>query len=189
MNFATASFATNVRFNAQTVSEICAQTASVIATVSTGSTIPPKRFLLNWAAKEPATIGPSLGVSGDTPEGVNHVPKILWALSPGFANLPSQRDMAQFARWRRDFYVHPLDERVVLIERPGDAQFTWHERVLLLECQPGVWLCWTPEFQVEEVRLMDHRVIHLESGGRYPDRTAYNVRMFAAITHESLESA
>ena len=76
-----------------------------------------------------------------------------------------------------------------LIELPDDAQFTWHERVLLLKCQPGMWLCWTPEFRVEVVKLTEYRVIPLEPGGHYPDDTAYDVKMFADITDESLESA
>ena len=92
----------------------------------------------------------------------------------------------RLAAWRR-LRTPDTDLKQVAVEYVDDEDFQWHHRLLLERGSPGVWVCANPTMSVQQVDLIQLRVIPLSRHSPYPDALEGNLFHFEDLTVEDLD--
>ena len=72
----------------------------------------------------------------------------------------------------------------VLIDFPQDDNFTWHQRLLLVELGPGRWVAATPDFGIGVLDLSQHKVIPLARSAPWPPNVRNDVYGFDPLSDD-----
>jgi hypothetical protein len=71
-----------------------------------------------------------------------------------------------------------IPERQVLVRYDGDANVTWHHRVLLHQIGGASWVVSTPDFDIQVVDLAAERVLALVRNAAFPARVGGDIYAF-----------
>lgn len=49
--------------------------------------------------------------------------------------------------------------RQVLVDFFNDPNFHWHHRILIIQGEGGIWICASPDHEIQSIDLTKHRVL------------------------------
>lgn len=81
-----------------------------------------------------------------------------------------------------------VEHAQVLIDFFDDPEFSWHHRLLVVDCGGGRWIAVTPDHEVEVLVLNDHRVLPVGRAGRFPQRALRDMYVFDPIAEDDMRA-